>query len=430
MIVYQMIVVNYSIAFNALDHHIKQHNEANDLLSSKIRQAIASTAKDIIKIYGLSLIKANNIEALDAENLPPLKTNNVQLAKMANASTRTIQRHLNRLQAANIITHKVWHGSNSGYELWLNPKILLARCGKAVDTRKKQDCSENSEVIEKQLIKKEHSTTCLHTDSSNTSYINNLLIEVDKLKNTTQQASSGNKNIRSSLPLTSFSKSRNATSNNFTGYTGKKSAKKNDDAGEKVRIKRVTNQTKGAKLSEIDKTRSASLSVYVNSLWKLARNTLYADTHLTEKQKEIAEKLIFEWYLPVADKNLSKVHQIYVERIALVKKFIDKDPENRYVQLPNRYFDPKNPSGFTGTKIWWNKHKKRHEEIKMKLILHAQIRRFLNNEKKDTSKQKPRLEFFRECENRIGKLGQPLLLKEFHASIMNPSIQHYLYTNT
>ncbi|TGV03583.1 hypothetical protein EM932_06025 [Flavivirga rizhaonensis] len=425
-----MIIVNYSIAFKALDHHIKQHNEANDLLSCRIRQAIASTARDIIKIYGLSLIKANNIKALDVDNLPPLKTNNVQLARMANASTRTIQRHLKRLQDANIITHKVWHGSNSGYELWLNPTILLAKCGKAVDTPKEESSPEKIEVIEKQYFKEKHSTTCLHTDSSNTGYINNLLIGVDKLKNVTLPPTSGNKNIRSSLPLTSFLESRNVTGNNFTGYTGKKSAQKIEDAGEKVRIKRVTNQTKGAELSKIDKIRSASLSVYVNSLWKLARNTLYADTHLTEKQKEIAEKLILQWYLPVADKNLSKVHQIYVERIALVKKFIDKDPENRYVQLPNRYFDPKNTAGFTGTRIWWNKHKKRQEEIKMKLILHAQIKRFLNNEKKDTSKQKPRLEFFRECENRIGKLGKPLLLKEFHASIMSPSTQHYLYTNT
>ncbi|MBW4968757.1 winged helix-turn-helix transcriptional regulator, partial [Pseudoalteromonas sp. CR1] len=79
--------------------------------------AIASTAKDIIKIYGLSLLKASNVTTLDLKNLPPLKTNNLQLAKMGNASPRTIQRHLKRLIDAGIIINKIWHGTNSGYDL-------------------------------------------------------------------------------------------------------------------------------------------------------------------------------------------------------------------------------------------------------------------------------------------------------------------------
>jgi hypothetical protein len=127
---------------------------------------------------------------------------------------------------------------------------------------------------------------------------------------------------------------------------------------------------------------------------------------------------------------MADVHQVYVDRIGLVQKYISKDPEKRYVQLPDKYFDPKNSSGFTGTKTWYYQLKKREFEVQKKLILHAQIRRFLNNEKKETAKQKPRLELFRSCETRLGKLGKPELVNQFHASVLNHSTHKFLQFNT
>ena len=170
--------------------------------------------------------------------------------------------------------------------------------------------------------------------------------------------------------------------------------------------------------------------MYVNALWTLSRNVLYQNTYLTESQIKIGRELLWKWYDPVPDKHLANVHQCYVDRIELVRKYLAKDPENRFVQLPHQYFDPKNKTGFAGTKKWWQDHKKRQLEVQLKLIVASQIRRFLNNEKKDTAKQKPRLALFRQCETRIGKLGQPELLQHFHASVLNPSTQRFLYTNT
>ncbi|WP_339625398.1 hypothetical protein [uncultured Winogradskyella sp.] len=413
-----MPIIQYSSAFNALDLYVKQHNAVTQDLSSHIRQAMILTTREIIKIYSLSLLKANSIRAVDLENPPPLKTNNVQLAKRSNASTRTIQRHLKRLIEAKVIIKKIWHGSNSGYELWLNPDILLISGRKAVNNLKKEPEHQKTEVVENQFFKKDTSTTCPHTDSSNNGYINNIIIGVNKLKKE-----------MSSLPLTFGYESRNATSNTFTRYTEWKSAKNLDDAEGKVRKKRVTIQT-GAEISEAQVARSATLMVYVNNLWMLSRNTIYQETYLTQSQEKIAKKLLLKWYDPVPDKQLAKVHQVYVERIAMVQKFIAKAPETRYVQLPNLYFDPQNPSGFTGTKSWYQKQKKREIEVQFKLILHAQIRRFLNNEKKHTAKQKPRLELFRACETRINKLGRPELIKAFHASVLDASTHKYLHLNT
>lgn len=419
-----MNIINYSIAFKALDTYVKKHNQSTPLLSQQVRQAMASTAKDIIKIYGLSLLKANSIRSIDKDNLPSLKTNNVQLAKMANASTRTMQRHLKRLIQAKIVTKKVWHGTNSGYEIWVNPDILLISPKKGVNNVKMG--SEEHQILntEKQLFKNNNTSICPHTYSSNNSYINNILIDVDKSKNVNLQ-----KEKRSSLPLTASNESRNANSNETSGYTEVKSAKKINSAEGKVRIKRVTNQTAG-EISELEMARSATLMIYINSLWKLAQNTIYKDVFLTERQIQKGQELLKMWYDPVPDAALSKVHQVYVERIGLVQKYLDKKPKTRFVQLPFAYFDPKNQYGFKGTKAWYEKHKKRQKEVQLKLILQAQIRRFLNNEKKDTTTQKPRLELFRECETRISKLGSMDLLQEFHASILNHSTYTFLQINT
>ena len=413
-----MAIIQYSTAFNALEGYVNQHNANTKDLSSHIRQAMILTTQEIIKIYSISLLKANSIAAIDLQNLPPLKTNNVQLAKRAKASTRTIQRHLKRLIEANIITKKIWHGSNSGYELFINPNILLIGGVKAVNKPKKAVETEKSKPTDNQFFKNIRTTTCPHTDTSNNGYINNIIIGVDKLKTKA-----------SSLPLTNGYESRNATSNTFTGYTGKIDPKKNNDAGEIERKSRATDQT-GAEISSVDQARSASLSFYVKSFWKLARNTIYKDHYLTQSQEKTALKLLHLWYEPVSDKQLQNVHEVYVGRLGIVQKYIAKDPTKRYVQLPNKYFDPKNPSGFTGTRIWYQKQKKREYEVRLKLILQAQIRRFINNEKKETAKQKPRLELFRSCETRISKLGQPELLNTFHASVLNRSTHKYLQLNT
>lgn len=413
-----MPIIQYSTAFNALDHYVKQHNAVSQDLSSQIRQAMILTAREIIKIYSLSLLKANSIQAVDLENPPPLRTNNVQLAKRSNASTRTIQRHLKRLIDANVIIKKIWHGSNSGYELWLNPNILLINGGKAVNKPFKEQEIENLKLTDNQFFKNSETPTCPHTDTSNNGYINNIIIGVHKLKTTV-----------GSLPLTNGYQSRNATSNTITGYTGKIDPIKKIDAGEIERIKRATDQT-GAEIFGVDQARSASLSFYVNSLWKLARNTIYKEHYLTRSQEIKGKELLYLWYEPVDDKKLANVHQVYVERLNIVQKYLDKDPTKRYVQLPSQYFDPKNKYGFTGTRSWYQKQKKRDFEVQLKLILQAQIRRFLNNEKKETAKQKPRLELFRACETRLGKLRQPDLVKTFHASVLNHSTHKFLQFNT
>ena len=166
-----------------------------------------------------------------------------------------------------------------------------------------------------------------------------------------------------------------------------------------------------------DTTRHAFLSKYVQELWGLAREKLYKDTWLNKRQCTIAQTLLYRWYEPVSNDKLAYVHQVYVDRIDLVYRYIEKDRLHRFVTLPYLYFDPNNPDGFAGTKSWYEAEKTYKWDLKLQRILRQQIRKFKRNEAKDTAVARPRLEVYRECEQRLGKLKVPKLLNKFYAAV-------------
>lgn len=415
-----MIVIHYPTAYKALDLFIDVFNEKLEKSSQKLRTGAVMTAKEIIRIYGVSLLKANGCQQVDKENLPPLQTNNKQLSKLVKCSSRTIQRHILKLQAAGIITNKIFHGSNSNYELLINPQILLVKEKLLVDNAKnqfRQTLEQIGKKAEKSNISPEQTTNCPDTYSRNNSYnINNIIIAVDNSE-------------RSSLSLTSQNNSGYSTGN-LTGNTGeivkfplekqkKIAEKKIHGTGE---IVSRADQSEDRNVPP-DPARDNSLIMYVSLLWLMARNLLYKHTDLTENQVTIAKKLIKKLYDPVSDAELSNVHQQYVQRISLVSKYIQKDPEHRFVPLPYIYFDTKNLKGFIGTKEWYKADQKRKLEVERELTLSRLIRKYQNNEKKDNLKRRPALQLFRECENTIGKFKDSSLLQRFHAAVL----QHETY---
>lgn len=428
-----MVIVNYTNSYRALDQFVENHNDTHEEIAEKIKSGVLLTAKEIIRIYGAFLIKANSIMELSVNKLPALKTNNSQLAKLVKVSTRTIQRHIIKLQESGIITSKRFCGSNSGYELLINPEILLANRNKSPEELKKELEEAKLNCIEYQEDIKEGATNCPHTYTGNNSYNkNNLLIGVDNPTSSVQDSTEiSNRRQRSSLSLTEIlHRTGYKTGNILTGNTGEKVCNQNSqvdssrkDTGEKVPAELPA---KNWKHHPPQGARRASLEFYAEKLWNLAKTLLYQDTYLTEFQVEQAKKMLIDWYEPVADKFLPQVHQNYCERIILVKEFIARDPERHFVQLPYKYFDTGNPSGFTGTKAWYRKHQKRKEEVRKKLILHSQIRKFLNNDRKPTEKRRSPLTVYRECETRIGKLKDNALLQMFHAAVLKPEIIHQI----
>ena len=437
-----MNIIHFSTVFKRLDHFVKTHNSNSPTLSTHLRQPMVATAKEIIKIYSLSLLKAQKIAPLDLDNLPPLETNSVQLATMTNVSPRTIRRHIRRLLDANVLTEKVFRGRKANYELRFNSEILLISGVKAVESNKNTAVKQKNKSTDNQTYKNYIRTRCPQPNPSNNGYINNVIIGVDKKLN------------RSSLSLTTQNLTGNDSGNKFSRYVEEEGGKKINEPltqgtpGAKFSSRNTTQKhsffddveeeekSGGAKEqakdtdSRLAASRFDSFKPYVDSLWKLAKETIYKDTYLTEHQQTRAKELLLDWYAPVREPDLPKVHSVYVKRMELVQKYLAKDPENRYVQLPDRYFDVNNKHGFTGTKSWYKTHIRAKRKTRLKLIMHAQIRRFINNENKETSKQLSPLQLFKECEKRVGSLNAPELLNQFYVSIVNNTTFNFQQYNS
>ncbi len=428
-----MIVIHYPTAFKALDRYIDNYNAKAEFKADRLRSGTVMTAKELIRIYGISLLKANGSQEIQASKLPTLQTNNVQLAKLVKCSSRTIQRHIIKLKQAGIITEKIFHGSNSNFEVLINPAILLIKQRLSVDKANQdlqQALIQARQNEAKSMLANFQKTKCPDTYTCNTSNINNLIIQVHNSFKITSQDTRNNFQ-RSSLTLAN--KYHNGNDGGYTGgNTGeialenfKSQEKKLKEAGEIA--SRADDPAK--KIIPPDSVRDNSLSLYVSLLWLTTRNLLYKTVDLTDHQVLIAKNLIRKLYEPVATEKLSNTHQHYVERIVLVSKYLKKDPA-RYVPLPYRYFDTNNPTGFVGTKKWHKADQLRKREVERELTLSRLIRRYQNNEKKPNTHKKQPLQLFRECENTIGKFNDPVLTERFHAAVLNyETYRQITYTN-
>ena len=399
------MIINYSISFQVLDRYIKDFNSRQEGIGTKVRQSMIATMKEVIKIYGVSLIKSHKVAPVDLDNLPSLRTNNRQLAKLTSASGRTIQRHIKRLLESGILIEKIWHGSHSSYELFINPKILwISTVNKEKNAPKetKQLSVENQEDKKIKTSKCPHSYTNKKTDKRN-----NILIGADKQ--------------RCSLSLTSFRDTEKSTQKE----TKKTRRKSPEEEARRKSARREEMSSKQRTTREIDaETRRAFLSL---ELWELAKKKLYKDTWLNKRQCHIGLALLRQWYAPVAYDKLDAVHKVYKARVHLVEKYISKSPETRFVTIPSLYFSINNPNGFRGTKPWYEAEKRHKKTLALKRIVREEIRKFKRNEAKDTAEARPRLTVFRECEQRISKLGLPKLLQEFYKAALPE--QHHTSKN-
>ncbi|MCX2764532.1 hypothetical protein [Aquimarina muelleri] len=445
------MIIDYSVSFQVLDQFVFRFNKEQPSMGTKVRQSMIATTKEIIKIYGVSLIKSDKVQPLDLHNLPSLRTNNMQLAKITQASGRTIQRHIDRLLESGILTKKVWHGSHSCYELFINPKILWISELERVKNSKKREQEEKKSDTDNQVFTNNKSTKCPHSYTYKTTYKrNNRIIAVDKLNdlwtgNLDQNSEKAEKTQRKDLlqngtqmenvleKQTEAEKKAEKTQrkNLFQNDAQRKDAwreqvaPKNDAAqGKHTSAEKIRAQQTGAVDNQhSDAARHAFLLQHADALWEFAKEKLYKNAWLTKKQCTIAKTLLYQWYEPVSDNRIEHVHQVYKDRILLVEKYIKKDPDKRFVTLPHLYFDPKNPNGFTGTKPWYETQKKHKASLKLQQIVRCQIQKFKRNEAKDTAEARPRLTVFRECEQRIGKLQIPSLLQQFYAEVLQPNAQ-------
>lgn len=416
------MIINYTRTFKAINKHIDSYNLEKES-KERVKANMIHTTHQMIKLYAINLIELSRKREVDPLNLPPLRTNNIQLHRLTTSSARTIQRHINRLKEAGVIQQKTFKGTSANYEIVLNPDLLVIKgSNETIGFKVEQELIKARKNQEEAVLKSSSKTTKCPLDrvTSTSTRNNKTLIAV----NNSAHDTTGN-------DQRSFAKKQNEslkTTGNQTGYTGGKDGAKvppkvgqNDiyETGGKDSSNGL--ESTKSELLGVSEARSASLHLYVDMLWMLAKNVLYKDIYLTERQSEEGKNKLFQWYEPVSTESLMNVHQIYVSRIDLVKKYIAKDPQRRFVQLPIQYFEPTNPNGFTGTKAWYQKEQERKQQVHKKRTTYIQINRLKKNDLKPNHEQVPKLQLYKECESIVERLNEPVLLAQFHKAVLNPT---------
>lgn len=99
----------------------------------------------------------------------------------------------------------------------------------------------------------------------------------------------------------------------------------------------------------------------VENFWNVARFTLYANESFSQSENQTIKKIIWaNFYKGISTTTTNSIvkdyHEILLERIKLVKKYLLRDPENRYVTEPALFFSNSSMKyGFKNTSYWYIK---------------------------------------------------------------------------
>lgn len=385
-----MIAIHYPTAYKALDNYVDRFNSRTSQSSHKLKTATVAAAKEIIRIYGASLLKSKNQNLADYNHLPPLYTNNQQLATLIKCSSRSIQRYILKLRQASVVTGKVLHGPNANYELWINPEILLTTGEISVQ-------NDNSLLKQPGLTK---AFTRVSTDFSGPERTNRLQSYSGNFKN----------NILNEGNSVDFFK------DDLSGNT-RKIALENDLAGDKGSAAAGPESLPAGAMKQLTKDEEV-LNTFVDLFWFTAKNLLYKYTSITTRQEQTARHLIENLYRQKSDRDLHAVHDMFIQRIQLAAEYVQKDPVNRFIPLPYIYFNPDNAKGFLGTEEWYWEGRKRKADVNKELLLERLIKRYLNNDHVPMSQKQPPLKLYKACEKRLAVFNDENLLSRFYTAVL------------
>ncbi len=396
-----MNYLDYHTAFKTLDQFIDQYNDRVVISSKRLKSGAVFTAREIIRLYGLYLLKEKSSSNMPSHCFPSFKTNNGQLARPLKCSRRTIQRHITRLSEAGFITCKTFHGSHANYELSLNEEFL----SKVILVKKPVHKSQNNLIAQTKStpesayscpVKKPYTTN--RPLSYSTRNNNNIIIGCEFVENEVFNNSQPNQKDEikfelGGLPVNRTEDPRETVSNPpikpypVTGH----------------------NIAPGANFP-------------ARLLWMMARSLLYKHTLLTDRQEQTAKTLTLKLYESVPEERLWAVHQAYVERIALVHKYVKRNPQNRFVPLPYIFFDTNNSKGFVGTKKWHQESRKRQKEVSRELTLQAAIRSYIQNDELPPCKRQSQIKLFLNTTKHLNKI-EPGQVSAFHEAVLEYEIR-------
>ena len=291
-----------------------------------IKSTHIETAKEIVRFYGAYLYKNKN-QKLDQSRR--FWITNTGVAKNKLQHSTTIYRHIVFLLECGIVTNKIFHGSNYGIEVEINPELLVFK---------------NNAQLSKQWILSELERTAPTLDTYNTSCKDNDPNHFQETNNLNSLCGKVNKSEGFDfVPETKSQKQ------------GSKVMGDNTRAVVKSGIpKQVMPETPALVAGDVP-TFLPRINRYTDEAWEFAESVLYPKNTFTEQQVILSKLYIAEYFSLIRKDDFiahsQKLFLHFCERILLAKKYVDKVP-SRFIPVPWTWFDKHFAGGFKGTLAW------------------------------------------------------------------------------
>jgi len=298
-----------------------------------LKSTHVETAKEIARFYGAYLHK-NKRYKLDESRRFWITNTGIAKNKLQHRST--IFRHIAVLQECGFITNKIFHGSDCGIEVELNPKLLIY----------KNDLEQSRQWIQQELFNSASKSNSVATwDNNDSSHfqetfnLNQHGGNVDSLEH--QQETFGKKQ---------GSKVEKGNFQEHIVTSWKQQETRVLVAGDVPELKVWINQ-------------------YSEQAWQFSKSVLYPDKNFTNEENSLTLRYIREYFSLIRKESFAsqskKLFLQFCERVLLAKKYIDRNP-SRFIPVPWTWFDKHFTKGFRGTLAWLKIVQEKRESLKRK----------------------------------------------------------------
>lgn len=316
-----------------------------------VKAAHLNTAFRIIKFY---FKYAQELERTKQTGM--FLVNNQMLATLNTYDVSTAYRHIQRLIAAGIIKEKMFKGSNTSYQLILNPEILVGNWNNVYSQELLKSCEKISDLTDddrKKILAQcpiFAGDFCLpyiaDCNDIATRTFQELNIKIDKVvcKQTHNNTGTNKQEHRN--------KNKKGCCSDFAAAN--LPGKNNND--------KLIQYTKKVYADKENESFQQKVNFYVDILMTMVMNLLYKNKIFSEFTTDIVKNHLTTYFTGICE-NEKKVVETYNKlaiRLMIVRKWLIKAP-GRFVPSPDVYFDPMFDKGFINTESWFVNYKKQQE---------------------------------------------------------------------
>jgi hypothetical protein len=395
---------------NCLRPLVNQYNQGKPL-RDRLRSSHIKLAEYLLNLYYYRLNSAQGAGRrvlVPRQPLPTLRTSNGALAQEMGVGKRTIINLRQRLEQAGLIAYAAWHGTNSSYELDINPMVMHLQTKQVNDNHNSLffcvDVKTLRHIETGNLLQDTNKLINKSGAASPTGVDNQSFTVVEDVEKSLKPWKEAEKPVEKAATEAARDNqeaaSPTAQDNLGTGYEtienptvarGQEPSPPSSAAPPRSEPAETLPFELDDAVGHLDLPDRNEVERIGRSVWAYAHEVLYSDKWLSNSVKWEAQVAITEylaWW--VKPGGYDKAKTILRRRIRMVRRWLDNDPvlkkqklgdldgvrRTRWIPLPNSYFDMRNEHGFHKTREWYNKSQKDQAKDKRDEVLTKAVNQY------------------------------------------------------